>query len=87
MFGKPKCSFCGKSHRDVAKLVSGRHGYICDQCVAAASFVLEQDRGESSDDVLTPLPSPFRRLLTKWRRPDHTSSLERSAFRMSGSYP
>ena len=31
---KLKCSFCGKSAAQVAKLVAGRRGYICDVCAA-----------------------------------------------------
>lgn len=29
----PACSFCGKSHREVRKLVAGPGVYICDECV------------------------------------------------------
>jgi hypothetical protein len=39
---KLRCSFCGKSEKDVAKLMGGAHGgYICDVCVEACSRILE----------------------------------------------
>ncbi len=38
-----KCSFCGRDQVEVAKLVSGRRAYICDECVAAAQRILDGD--------------------------------------------
>lgn len=38
---KLRCSFCLKSEKDVAKLMGGRKGYICDVCVAACNRILE----------------------------------------------
>jgi len=48
MFGRRRlaCSFCGKGEADVAKLVAGPKVFICDQCVAVASRIMEQDGGE-----------------------------------------
>ena len=37
------CSFCGKGEADVAKLVAGPKVYICDECVAVASRMMEGD--------------------------------------------
>ncbi len=37
-----KCNFCGKSEIDVSLLITGLHGYICDECVARASQIVEQ---------------------------------------------
>jgi ATP-dependent protease Clp ATPase subunit len=43
MLGKKlACSFCGKDASQVAKLVAGAKAYICDQCVAKASRIMEQ---------------------------------------------
>jgi hypothetical protein len=39
---KLRCSFCGKSEKDVAKLMGGAHGgYICDVCIGACNRILE----------------------------------------------
>ena len=35
-----KCSFCGKSAADVAKLVAGRSAHICEACVADAARIM-----------------------------------------------
>ena len=49
MAAKLKCSFCGKSEQEVAKLVAGTGGqgtkpsvYICDECVAVARRVMDE---------------------------------------------
>ena len=39
---KLKCSFCGKSAAQVAKLVAGRRGYICDVCAAEAHRIMSE---------------------------------------------
>jgi hypothetical protein len=36
-----RCSFCGKSEKQVAKLLGGAHGHICDVCVGACNRILE----------------------------------------------
>lgn len=38
--GDPQCSFCGKTHADVAKLVGGPGVYICDACVRLCNDIL-----------------------------------------------
>ena len=38
------CSFCGKSSKDVKKLVAGPGVYICDQCHEEVASILVQDR-------------------------------------------
>jgi ATP-dependent Clp protease ATP-binding subunit ClpX len=37
------CSFCGKSHAEVKKLIAGPGVYICDACVAVCKQVLDKD--------------------------------------------
>jgi hypothetical protein len=39
---KLTCSFCGKSDREVAKLIAGaKGGHICDGCIAVCNKILE----------------------------------------------
>jgi hypothetical protein len=38
---KFKCSFCGKSDKDVTRLIGGPGVYICDACVGVCNKVLE----------------------------------------------
>jgi ATP-dependent Clp protease ATP-binding subunit ClpX len=37
------CSFCRKSNEEVAKLVAGPNVYICDECVAIAARIMQDD--------------------------------------------
>ena len=36
-----RCSFCGKTEKEVARLLAGPHVYICDACVGACNKILE----------------------------------------------
>jgi hypothetical protein len=36
-----RCSFCGKSERDVAKLLAGPKVHICDACIGVCNRILE----------------------------------------------
>ncbi len=37
------CSFCGKSHAEVKKLIAGPGVYICDNCINICKGVLEKE--------------------------------------------
>jgi hypothetical protein len=39
--GALRCSFCHKKDTEVSKLVAGFRGFICDECVAVASRLME----------------------------------------------
>jgi ATP-dependent Clp protease ATP-binding subunit ClpX len=41
-----RCSFCGKKDSEVSKLVAGPRVYICDECVAVASRLMEDGTGD-----------------------------------------
>ena len=42
------CSFCGKSHAEVRKLIAGPQVYICDSCVMVCKSVLDKELGSDS---------------------------------------
>ena len=42
------CSFCGKSHAEVRKLVSGPGVYICDECIETFKQVLDKELAEEA---------------------------------------
>ena len=44
-----RCSFCGKTERQVAKLVAGPRVYICDECVAIAAKLMQDDSTPSEN--------------------------------------
>src|SRR5580765_460663 len=41
-----KCSFCGKSQKDVRKLIAGPTVYICDECIEICNGILKDDAVE-----------------------------------------
>ncbi len=57
--GNLQCSFCGKSQKEVKKLIAGPTVYICDECIGLCNDIIaeEVDR-EDSFSSGTPLPKP-----------------------------
>ncbi|WP_353683584.1 ATP-dependent Clp protease ATP-binding subunit ClpX [Thermodesulfovibrio sp. 3907-1M] len=53
-----RCSFCGKSQKEVKKLIAGNGVYICDECVALCNEILEEERFNSLEGIKTDLPTP-----------------------------
>ena len=53
-----KCSFCGKSQKQVKKLIAGPGVYICDECIDLCNEIIEEELNEGSDTGLTELPKP-----------------------------
>jgi ATP-dependent Clp protease ATP-binding subunit ClpX len=41
-----RCSFCGRSEEQVARLVAGAQALICDQCIAKAARIMQQPTDE-----------------------------------------
>jgi len=46
--GEPQCSFCGKSHKKVKKLVAGPGVYICDACLGLCNAILTDARHQDT---------------------------------------
>ena len=55
-----KCSFCGKSQKQVQQLIAGPGVYICDECVELCNEIIEERMAESSTGVVADfdLPKP-----------------------------
>ena len=53
-----KCSFCGKSQKQVKKLIAGPGVYICDECIDLCNEIIEEELSESSDVSFGDLPKP-----------------------------
>ncbi|WP_207479225.1 ATP-dependent Clp protease ATP-binding subunit ClpX [Arenibaculum pallidiluteum] len=51
------CSFCGKSQREVAKLIAGPTVFICNECVDVCMDIVQEDKGASSASVAG-VPTP-----------------------------
>ncbi|GEB53464.1 MULTISPECIES: ATP-dependent Clp protease ATP-binding subunit ClpX [Streptomyces] len=53
-----KCSFCGKSQKQVKKLIAGPGVYICDECIDLCNEIIEEELAESSEVRWDELPKP-----------------------------
>ncbi len=53
-----KCSFCGKSQKQVKKLIAGPGVYICDECIDLCNEIIEEELSEGSEVSLDELPKP-----------------------------
>ena len=53
-----KCSFCGKSQKQVKKLIAGPGVYICDECIELCNEIIEEELAEIEEVGTTELPKP-----------------------------
>ena len=57
-----KCSFCGKSQKQVERLISGPHVYICEECIELCNEIIAEEnqaaKGEAQASEDTELPTP-----------------------------
>ena len=85
-FRRLRCSFCKKNNSEVSKLVAGPRVYICDECVAIASRMME---GGSPDDSPPAKVEPtiWRKVLVRARQLLHGDDARRvsslSVFRIT----
>lgn len=54
----PRCGFCGKSERQVRKLVTGQGAAICDECIAQCVDLINDDNDEDVKIDALNLPKP-----------------------------
>lgn len=61
------CSFCGKSHAEVRKLIAGPGVYICDSCITVCKGILDKEIGDETRQqrsaIRTPKPIEIKRQL------------------------
>jgi len=53
-----KCSFCGKTQKQVKKLIDGPGVYICDECIELCNEIIIEELAEAGTLGLTELPKP-----------------------------
>ena len=64
-----KCSFCGKSQKQVIKLIAGPGVYICDECIELCVEIIEEEKVESIDsspEDYLPLPKEINQSLNEY---------------------
>ncbi|HNV21453.1 MAG TPA: ATP-dependent Clp protease ATP-binding subunit ClpX [Candidatus Hydrogenedentes bacterium] len=54
----PSCSFCGKRHDEVGKLIAGPEVNICDECVQLCSEIVAEDRARKGVSRGLKVPRP-----------------------------
>jgi ATP-dependent Clp protease ATP-binding subunit ClpX len=52
------CSFCGKSQRQVKKLIAGPGVYICDECIDLCNEIIDEELSTPPSFDLESLPKP-----------------------------
>jgi len=53
-----KCSFCGKTQKQVKKLIAGPGVYICDECIDLCNEIIEEELSEPTETQTGELPRP-----------------------------
>ena len=53
-----KCSFCGKTQKQVKKLIAGPGVYICDECIELCNEIIVEELSEATSLGLSELPKP-----------------------------
>ena len=67
--GNLTCSFCGKSQKEVKKLIAGPTVYICDECIGLCNDIIaeEKDReAETSGEFVIPKPAEIKSVLDEY---------------------
>jgi len=59
---EPRCSFCGRSQSEVAKLIAGSSAYICNECVELCNEILEEEYERLNENLQEEegLPTPAK---------------------------
>ena len=71
------CSFCGKSSKELRKLIAGPGVYICDECVVLCEGILTEELSAESDKAGSPLAEDLESLNGLTMLPSIIVTLER----------
>ena len=64
-----KCSFCGKSQKQVIKLIAGPGVYICDECIELCVEIIDEEKVEkleTAPEEYLPLPKEINQSLNEF---------------------
>ena len=53
-----KCSFCGKSQKQVKKLIAGPGVYVCNECIDLCNEIIDEELKDQTEVSLEKLPNP-----------------------------
>src|SRR5256886_6853797 len=64
------CSFCGKSQREVRRLIAGPSVFICDECIELCNDIIREEGATSdtarADKNKLPTPHEIRQILDQY---------------------
>ncbi|MBI2379052.1 MAG: ATP-dependent Clp protease ATP-binding subunit ClpX [Deltaproteobacteria bacterium] len=62
------CSFCGKSQKEVKKLIAGPTVYICDECIGLCNDIIRDEQEKEGDEggFRIPRPSEIKKVLDEY---------------------
>ncbi len=65
-----RCSFCGRTQKEVRKLIAGPGVYICDECVKLAYDIIEEENNEEieekTQEFVLPKPHEIKKFLDQY---------------------
>jgi ATP-dependent Clp protease ATP-binding subunit ClpX len=65
-----KCTFCGKSQKQVRKLIAGPSVYICDECIELCNEIIEEELGNQArsqtESLELPTPKEIKAFLDEY---------------------
>jgi ATP-dependent Clp protease ATP-binding subunit ClpX len=67
--GNLSCSFCGKSQREVKKLIAGPTVYICDECIELCNDIIAEEYGReetTTQESRVPKPREIKDILDEY---------------------
>jgi len=67
--GNLTCSFCGKSQKEVKKLIAGPGVYICDECIGLCNDIIAEEQGQEiqrDGQFKLPKPAEIKRVLDEY---------------------
>lgn len=68
-YGSLTCSFCGKSQKEVKKLIAGPSVYICDECIDLCNDIISEEREREETvkgSLRVPKPSEIKEFLDQY---------------------
>ncbi|MFH0902713.1 MAG: ClpX C4-type zinc finger protein, partial [Pseudomonadota bacterium] len=63
------CSFCGKSQKEVKKLIAGPTVYICDECIGLCNDIIAEDQEKDEQGygfAAVPKPAEIKTVLDEY---------------------
>ena len=81
-----KCNFCGKSQKQVKKLIAGPNVYICDECIELCNEIIEEELAEGAEVSAAELRTFLEGKVAHWQLPERWSFIDEVPKTSVGKY-